>query len=169
VPRKLRTPKERRYGVDVHPALYAYLLWRDLDAATRLAAGDEEVLLDLFVCSPARMSEVWRAIEADALQEWIVSRPGQRPRSWWLYSAPELRRVTGRFTEVAGVGRCQLTGIPYGAPDDWNDRPLVESTPAYLDRLGLWLPGERERVERTAFEPQPFSWQLTDEREPPGA
>jgi hypothetical protein len=38
---------------------------------------------------------------------------------------------------------------------------MVESTPAYLDRLALWLDGERDRVPACEFDPQPFSWDLT--------
>jgi hypothetical protein len=50
-------------------------------------------------------------------------------------------------------------GIPY--IDEWrNDSPL-ESQAGYLDRLRLWLPGERARVSPQAFNPEIFSYDLT--------
>lgn len=34
------------------------------------------------------------------------------------------------------------------------DPPLLEGEAAYLDRLGLWLPGERRRAPVELFEPE---------------
>lgn len=44
---------------------------------------------------------------------------------------------------------------------DWQDRPMAESEAGFLDRFDLWLDGERERVPASAFEAQPFHWDLT--------
>ncbi len=146
--------------MEVSEALSILLTWGDWSAA-RLAAqrngSNPTELFDLHHNHDA----AWLVIQDEALEAWTAVYPGSRPESWWLYSAPELRQVYGRFTEARGLGRCQATGIPYGAPDDWKDRPMVESTPAYLDRLDLWVAGERARVPRQAFDPQPFSWTLT--------
>ena len=47
------------------------------------------------------------------------------------------------------------TGIPHIARFKV-DLPMVEAEAAYLDRLGLWLPGERSRVSAAAFAPRVF-------------
>ena len=77
-----------------------------------------------------------------------MERTGVAPCVWPLYHYARRRR-------------CQSTGIPYGAPDDWTDLPMVEGQAAYLDRLDLWIAGERARVRPEAFDPQPFSWKIT--------
>ncbi len=143
----------------VSPAQVILLLWGDWTAARERAEADGTSLWELFVND--RHRHAWRAIEADALREWVKFDPGTRPESWWLYSAPELRRVSGSFTQLPGAQRCQSTGVPYGEPD-WGDPPMVESQPEYLDRLNLWLPGERARVPAADFASQRFaSWDLT--------
>jgi hypothetical protein len=161
LPRKRRTPKQRRAAlVDVSRALWLLLLWGDWRAAHDAAVEDETSTFELYEIG-SRHERAWRAIEPQALEVWTDGHPGTRPPSWWKWSAPELRLVTGRFRFMNGHRRCQPTGVPYGEPLDWNDPPLVETTPAYLDRLGLWLQNERARVKPSAFRPQSFSWDLT--------
>jgi hypothetical protein len=164
MPRKLRNPKTRRSTpVDVSEALFIALTWGDWHAAHAAQERNGSNRWELFNLKRDH-DVIWHAIEADALAAWTQAYPGERPETWWCYAAPELRQVHGRFTGVRGLNRCQSTGVPYGSPDDWNDLPMVETTPAYLDRLGLWLDGERARVPAAAFDPQPFSWTLTVQR-----
>jgi hypothetical protein len=162
MPRKLRPGKARRSTVSsVSDALFVWLTFRDWETASALQQSQDTnkwELFDLLMQHP----DVWETIRPAALAAWTAEYPGTRPESWWLWSAPELRQVYGRFTASGGINRCHATGVPYGAPADWNDRPMVESTPGFLDRLGLWLDGEHERVPAAAFEPQPFSWELTE-------
>jgi hypothetical protein len=159
MPRKWREPKRRRVPeLDVPPALYRFLLWSDWRGARRLDADHTAVRL-LF--DTREHPRYWQAMEAAALADWIVSYPGTRPPSWWYFSAPALRQVSGRFTPAESVVRAQPTGIPFGSPDDADDLPMVESCAAFLDRFDLWLPGERARVPAAAFDPQPFDFTLT--------
>lgn len=161
MPRKLRHPKQQRpSAVDVDDAVFHYLTWNDFSGACEIADAQGIDPWTLFFSDVNELRAAWQAIEADALREWTTRFPGTRPRAWWEHAAPELRRVYGRFTVKKGIRRCQDTGIPYGAPDDLDDRPMVESTPAYLDRLSLWLDGERARVPPEDFGPAPFSWGL---------
>jgi hypothetical protein len=126
----------------------------DWQAAKALTVGDDD-FASLYAWW--EFPEAWRAIEASALREWTAAYPGTRPASWWYWSAPELRRVTGAFRPIAGRERCYTAGVPYLEPQDPKDQPIVESTPHYLDRLGLWLPRERMRINAAAFDDQPFS------------
>lgn len=161
MPRKLRNSKTRHHAIDVSAALFHFLVWGDFEAAAALTVPGASKW-ELFEASGTDTHQkAWAAIVEDALAAWTRVYPGTRPRNWWQWSAPELRRVHGRFQTVRGRWRCQDSGVPYGAPEDWDDRPMVESVPAYLDRLGLWLEGERARVPSAAFDPQPFAWHLT--------
>jgi hypothetical protein len=159
--RKLRTPKRRADDPDVSAALYHYLLWGDWRGAYTLAQQSADDPSELFFRDNSTHPTAWAVIEVAAPTDWIDRYPGTRPHSWWEWSAPEVRRVSGRFIILRGAGRCQPSGVPYGEPADCTDPPLVESVPAFLDRYGLWLPGERARVPAHRFAPQPFSWDLT--------
>jgi len=162
MPRRLRTAKTRRVSdLEVPESLFHYLTFRDLKAASALARPGESRWILFDIMGAHSHAEAWRAIEAEALVEWTNQHPGTRPESWWRYSAPELRRVEGRFRPIDGRYRCHASGVPYGDPDRTTP-PMVESTPALLDRLNLWLPGERARVDPAAFRPQPFSWDLVE-------
>ena len=164
MPRKLRTPKPRRdQSVSVSNALYLYLVWHDFHAACAQADADGSDAWELFNHGPHHAA-AWQAIADQAVRDWVVPYPGTRPRAWWWWSAPSLRQVFGRFTVKPGAGRCQATGIPFGAPDDWDDLPMVESQAGLLDRVNLWVPGERARVSPAAFAPEPFDWSLTIEK-----
>jgi hypothetical protein len=89
---------------------------------------------------------------------------GTRPWAWWHLDKRERRRrlngvhpfdIPARIAEVARrealyPGQAiELTKLHFGTPgamffqpDDFEAR--YESQPQYLQRLGLWLPGERE-------------------------
>jgi hypothetical protein len=137
-------------------------VWGDFEGADALAARDGSSPWEIFDGVGCDHASVWHAIEPHALAEWVEHFPGLRPSAWWQWSVPELRSVFGQFRPATGGNRCHDTGVPYGEPVDWMDRPMVESTPRLLDRLGLWLPGERARVAAAAFEPSAFDWNLTE-------
>jgi hypothetical protein len=164
MPRKLRTPKARRgRAADVSPGLYALLLWNDFRGALAIQdrCGGEAWELFEWITHES----VWGLIVDDALLEWTAVYPGTRPTAWWWWTAPELRQlIGGTYTRILGLHRCHETGIPH-IDHRYTEAPLVESEPAYLDRLQLWLPGERARVPAAAFAAQPFSFTLTVRRE----
>jgi hypothetical protein len=117
---------------------------------------------------------VWAANANRIVAEHVNDYPGSRPQRWWEYSAIEPR------LRVGGVGTplCQCSAYTLvlrdGVPADWrrhgdflgdreidihppidpNDPPRFESEAAYLLRLGLLLPGERERLLPEDFEPE---------------
>lgn len=159
MPRPQRHAKTRRDLPPVHPSMFHWLTWRDWQGAHSLAEDDEEAIAALFIEWP-RHPQTWAQIEPDALRAWVAKLPGTRPKSWWFWSAPELRQVIGEYTPISGVGRCHESGIPYLLHNKQNP-PLVETEAGLLDRLGLWLPRERARVNADAFQPQLFSYSLT--------
>ena len=159
MPRKLRIAKTRT-DVVVSRALQHLLIWGDFSAACTIADEDGDDPFDLFA-GVDEHERAWAAIVEDAVIDWTTVYPGSRPIAWWQWTAPELRQVIGgTYRSILGVGRCHQSGIPYIAVDR-DDPPLIESTPAFLDRLGLWRPGERARVSPDAFTPQTFSFDLT--------
>jgi hypothetical protein len=162
MPRKMRSPKRRTaHAADISRALFVWLLYHDWTTSSRLCREDDESLMQLYLAGGNREAPLWRDVEEDAVAEWASRFPGTRPRLWWYHSAPSLREFTGgRYEVIRGAGRCHVTGVAY--IDGWHDDPpSVESTAAYLDRLGLWLPGERERVAPEAFAPELFSCDVT--------
>lgn len=122
-------------------------------------------------------AQLWAAHRDWVLAEYATEHPGTRPERWWVFDAPEPRR------RVGGVGtpmRPRLGGgspaLHLGVPDEWiteaelrtyalmsspldvpaldpADPPRYESEAAYLERLGLLLPGERRRLSPDDFEP----------------
>jgi len=86
----------------------------------------------------------------------VEREPGTRPAGFWAYDAPEPLRIlkNAEWWKVeAGhesEWRCYWGMHPATHPaEGWSEAgyPLAEyETEAdYLERLGLWLPGERER------------------------
>ena len=136
------------------------MTWGEWHAARAQAERDSTNPWELFGGWP-QYPAVWATIADRAVAEWSAQYPGTRPASWWFWSAPELRRLTGgTYRCIVGAGRCHDTGIPY--IDGWqDDPPVVESEPAFLDRQDLWIQGERERVSPSAFAEQLFSYELT--------
>ena len=159
MPRKRREPKYRHRASHISRALFEYYTFDDFQA-TFNTEPDEDMKRWMFF-DWHREPLLWLDVADEAVEEWTRHYPGTRPRRWWLFSAPELRRITGPFTVINGAGRCQPTGIPYGSPTDPTRLPKVESEAGFLERLGLWLPGERARVSDADLEPQVFSWDLT--------
>jgi hypothetical protein len=146
---------------EILPSMRAYLTWADWQRAWTLATREGLTAQHGLYASPEQLQAIWYRIVDQALADWTRKFPGTRPKSWWEWSAPELRRLQGGvYHLIDGAGRCHPTGVPYIG--DWEAHPpRVESTPAYLDRLELWLPRERARVPTSAFASQPFSYDLT--------
>ena len=115
MPRKRRIAKTRR--VEVTPKMRAYLT-------------DE--LEHLFFFENPEISAAWAQLGAEIVEQWILTRPGTRPRMWWRLDAPE-------------PGRLSNGGPPGGAPN----RLTIPCTPpspadqlAFLRRHDLLEPGE---------------------------
>lgn len=114
-----------------------------------------------------RARTLWNANRAELLAEWITDRPGSRPWAWWKWDAPEPRR-----RRLGGTGRPWASSLSFGLPTYWRragemetllaafepidpaDPPTFESQAAYLDRLGLLVEGERERLTKRDFSPE---------------
>jgi hypothetical protein len=117
----------------------------------------------------ARLAAFWREHEQEVLRWHIRHWPGTRPARWWEYSSPEPRRRLGgvgsALHECSGYIAPFENGIPSawrthgdyftsGTPIDPADPPRFESEAKYLLRLGLLLPGERERLCPRDFWPE---------------
>jgi hypothetical protein len=117
------------------------------------------------------VAELWAVHGAAIVQEQAAAQPGQRPRCWWRFNAPEPRR------RVGGTGEPGRADLSYGIPTSWawprpvlpgarfaggpppvdpDDPPTFEAEAEYLQRLGLLLPGEAERLDAADFEPEPI-------------
>jgi hypothetical protein len=161
MPRKLRAPKARRGdALIVSRSMFLHLVFQDFASACAQADHDGTRKQDLYYTA-AQETTYWAAIEEQALEVWTTYSPGSRPPLWWQLSAPTLRQLEGGlYTVISGCNRCHETGIAYIT--EWqDDPPQVESQAAFLDRVAMWLPGERARVPAEAFASQPFSWDLT--------
>ena len=88
------------------------------------------------------------------------------PVSW--VSQWDADYYNGRARDVNGqpIGTEYEEGHFAGVPIDPEDQPLYESEPQYLQRLGLLLPGELERLSPADFEPEAVEGD-PDEDEPP--
>jgi hypothetical protein len=112
-------------------------------------------------------SALWAQHRAEVLEYWTAARPGSRPSGWWRWDAPGLRQRVGGVGEpwqvrdtaygvatIWNIGRHQnLWANPPPAPDPSNP-PTCESEATFLDRHGLLLPGERDRLADDDFRPQ---------------
>jgi hypothetical protein len=115
------------------------------------------------------LRDVWAEHAEAVVAHHVKRRPGTRPLRWWEFDSPQPRRRLG------GVGtplhECTAYGLSlhYGIPADWrrqgdfftsgtpidpDDPPRYESEAKYLLRLGLLLPGERERLCPRDFWPE---------------
>jgi hypothetical protein len=124
------------------------------------------------------VAELWATYAADVLEVWTAALPGTRPPLWWRYDVPEPGRCRlGGIGTPANECTAIMLRLTRGVPADWlwppdaaewpdligclvslADPPAFESEATYLDRHGLFLPGERERLTAAAFEP----WRLGD-------
>jgi hypothetical protein len=116
------------------------------------------------------------------LADWVPAHPGKRLAAWWKFSAPrwvdfdpvmgEPRRMVGgkgRPKVYAGNRLWFLShefGIPVEFHDDGldpNDPPIFESQASYMDRHGLFLPGERKLLKAADFAPEVVVYVRDDE------
>jgi hypothetical protein len=93
------------------------------------------------------------------LEEHAAEHPGTRPGCWWRWEAPEPRRVVNRPSHPELARQLEADGpdgqkrggrvlLGYTAPDGSHGfGPWLEEEADYLERLDLFLPGERERLE----------------------
>lgn len=120
---------------------------------------------------------LWRLHGPQIIREWVEAKPGSRPYHWWRFEAPERRRcvnglhwfddpqwqaataeVHAEYPDIFGVPG-GYHALSYGVPV-LSSRELAseaagdafETEAAFLDRLGLWAPGERERWERLSVD-----------------
>lgn len=140
----------------------AHALWR----------ANRDALMELFLADhPGQRPSAWWKF--DAPRQPMGSFPG-----WHIDGKlPELRQ------RVGGIGSLRYdflneypvfeSGIPYrwltakdfetwptlhddgAVPYDLADPPLYEAEASYLERRGLLLPGERQRLTKADFEPEP--------------
>jgi hypothetical protein len=102
----------------------------------------------------------WAEHGAGLLADWIREHPGTRPFAWWILEATEPRRV------LEGAAHVLPAGPAWWEPD-WRGHfgvpaveqsgrfvVVVESEPAYLERLGLLARGERRRLAAENFAPE---------------
>jgi hypothetical protein len=113
----------------------------------------------------------WQA-NRDAVVAWYIKRrPGFRPLLWWRFDAPEpRRRVGGIGTPLSECEGAHAALFEFGLPLQWKTcehhhqllvgvpisrahPPMYEAEAEYLRRHKLFLPGERKRLGRRAFEP----------------
>jgi len=102
--------------------------------------GPMEKRVGQFPVDDATMAEIWSEIGAELIAEWIVKKPGSRPWAWWLYNAPEPRRIVPngeqRFSMTTSAERTR-----FGIRDEGTG---FETERAYLERLGLLMDAERD-------------------------
>lgn len=141
-----------------HNTIVVFFLLHDrLPTTAELEPGtDPGDLFDAFhiTGSPALLEAAWRQHRAALLEAWIAARPGSRPSGWWLFDAPEPRRLRTGGTGVEASVRWAPVYQPWvrcGVELMWasvskTDPPRHESEAAYLERHALWIRGEKVRV-----------------------
>jgi hypothetical protein len=115
--------------------------------------------------------EFWIEHRDEVVAHFAVRWAGQRPPLWWRWDAPSPRlRLGGIGDRLWDVLSAVEPSYQYGVPQSfltvWQAKyygkgtpisavapPRYESSPAYLRRLKLLLPGERERIPDYAFSP----------------
>jgi hypothetical protein len=126
-----------------------------------------DVTPELLAVLPDQREGLWRRHVDDFLADWIAKYPGWRPAAWWTFDAPEPRFVL-EGTElllpkaeptdwewVWRSGFCGGRGVPafrQVRPPGDVELPVVESTGAYLRRLGLLTPSEHAALDLEAYE-----------------
>jgi hypothetical protein len=115
------------------------------------------------------LREVWAEHAEAIVQHHVKRRPGSRPARWWQYDSPEPRRRLGGVGTPLHECSAYIAPFEYGVPSAWRvhgdffrsgvpidpeDPPRYESEAKYLLRLGLLLPGERERLCPRDFWPE---------------
>jgi hypothetical protein len=114
---------------------------------------------DGIVLPIGRLEALWCEHRDRLLAAWVRERSGSRPWAWWRFNAPEPRRLlSGRGVLLEQRWRGLRVPLHRGLPTfdsiDETDPPKFESEAAYLERLGLLEPDERERLGQSAFLPE---------------
>jgi hypothetical protein len=143
MPVKRRRSKRRG---DIDPAEWSYLLDEPMPDDT----WGSMAYFALDVDASGRTTTIWSTHGDAAVKEYARNNPGKRPRLWWLYNAPEQRRRLSDtpmpWEPVWGKASClHVNRFERGIPCD-ADEDDFETEAAYLERLGLLLTGERERL-----------------------
>jgi len=136
-------------------------VWEGMTLAEVWTEYGETVLADWIAERPGTRPSLW----------WLFSAPRQPVGTYpgWFYDGtlPQPRKRLGGIGTAAHEVLAYTPAFPFGVPLAWigegdmttwpslagraepvaaDDPPLFESQAAYLDRLGLLLPGERERL-----------------------
>jgi hypothetical protein len=98
-----------------------------------------------------RAIEYWREFGEEVVAWFATEFPGTRPSCWWRFDRPELRRRRVGGTLGPGYNHVIRFGITHRALVHDGSLVMFESQAAFLDRHGLFLPGERARVPPATF------------------
>jgi hypothetical protein len=130
----------------------------------------------------AQLADWWRQVADKIVVSHVEAFPGTRPFGWWQWDAPERRRRLGGIGDAAhdvlAVARAYAFGVPAaflssrlaaqmserfrGVPLDPADPPRYEAQATFLDRHGLFVEGERDRVPAAAWRPEIAAVALED-------
>ena len=178
-------PVKRRVAIARHPSELLPVEWAFLHDQREpedaefgvwwsLCRGDGD---DAFRPGRPSVSQMWAQLGAQITAEHVAEWPGSRPKCWWRYDAPEPRRRLD-----ANPGQPGRPDLVYGRPWSWKfptiwppgatvtggapecdpaNPPVYESQAEYLQRLGLLLSGEADRLEPDDFEPEAIRPRVT--------
>jgi hypothetical protein len=151
--------------------------WRHLCDLAEPGDESRQEMIDFeFSDIPMEIEAAWALFGEEATAEHARVLPGCRPQLWWKHSARERER-----RKVSGSGEPTGSFLVYGLSfyEGVNpaDPAMAESEATYLERHGLFLPGERRRLTEEDFEPEPAltmrEWlhgdDGDDDEPPPGA
>lgn len=128
MPRLRRKPKTRRSSL---------ITDRTID---RLRTGCNFWFVEGEELNDEELHQAWSQIGGEILQEWVREKPGQRPSGWWLFEAPEPRRLIDTGPGILGK-----------LPDRLGQKSR-ETQLSYLERLDLLGPWEKEATLKRAHE-----------------
>jgi hypothetical protein len=113
--------------------------------------------------------ELWDIHRDRIVREHVEREAGTRPRLWWRWEAKQMRQRLGGVGTPLHECSAQVPSFEFGIPRSWKkvkdwhlsrgvpiseaDPPRYESEAAYLERLNLWLPGEKACVKRADWRP----------------
>ena len=120
MPVKRRRAKQRRAEVDAKIREYF-----------------EDKIDHTFFFDNFELSNAWNQIGHEVVEDWILTRPGTRPRMWWRLSAPLDHRTTDGGGGPSRAPEC--LDIPV-------EPPAPAKQTAFLRRHALFLPGEAKRL-----------------------
>lgn len=130
-----------------------------------------------------RNKRLWDEHKAGILTDWVNEYPGTRPSWWWIYDSPRMSEAEAKahgwrgwfFVPTLPDRRRRMGGdgladfetmnvVPCfrcGVPECWDTEtlnpenpPAFESQASYLERHGLFMPGEKRRLRKQDYEDQ---------------